>query len=236
MALHHIECITCKARNCSILERCGMQILYSINENKHAGTLAKGEHLFMEGDPVKGIYFIKKGFLKIEVKCNLDRPLVIKFTGKGTIFGHEGTRDNPFHPRTVTALSKVSYCFIPLDRFNTIAAKNPILKQHIFDQILLELRQAEQKALTIAYKSVREKVADTLLAIAEIYDYAEKRKSFRISFSRADIAELIGTTKEQVSKILNDFGNENVIRFKARKFSFLDLNRLQAISENIPPI
>lgn len=233
MALVFNECLTCKARNCSILEGCGIAVLESINHDKKSRKLEKGEVLFSEGDLVAGIYFIKRGFLRIEIKDPNGRPLVLQFAGKGTIFGHVANKDNPYHPRTVTAVTEVQYCFIPLKDFKKIAKKNPALNQHIYSQVLHELKLTERKAFTLAYKSVREKVAEALVLISEFYEYKEKKQSFRISFSREDIADLVGTTKEQISKVLKDFEEEKLIRCTAKKFTFLDLEKLEEISGEI---
>ncbi|HRN49627.1 MAG TPA: helix-turn-helix domain-containing protein, partial [Niabella sp.] len=52
----------------------------------------------------------------------------------------------------------------------------------------------------------------------------------RISFCRQDIADLAGTTKEQVSKILKDFEKEKLIKCAAKKFSYLHTGMLRSIS------
>ncbi|MBS1920894.1 MAG: Crp/Fnr family transcriptional regulator [Bacteroidetes bacterium] len=231
MAIPRCDCITCKVRSCSILNACDTETLTAISTYKHPRSLQKGERLFSEGDPILGVCFIKKGFLKVELNGKQGRPLILRIAGMGTVFGHRTNSSHSCHSCSVTAVSEVLYCFIPNNLFTEIAGKSHSLKQQIINQVLDELELVEKKAIVLAHKSVREKVAEALLSLAAAYRYEVKKQSFRISFCRQDIADLAGTTKEQISKILKDFENEELIRYSAKKFSFLNTAKLREISD-----
>ncbi|MBS1488782.1 MAG: Crp/Fnr family transcriptional regulator [Bacteroidetes bacterium] len=228
------DCITCKVRGCSILCHCDTHTLATISTYKIPGSLIKGEKLFSEGDPVKGVYFIKSGFLKVELNGKHGRPLVLQFAGKGTMFGHRTNLSHSCHTTSAVAVTGVQYCYIPSQAFIDIVCNSSVLKQQILNQILNELDLVEKKVINLAHKTVREKIAAALLLIADVYEYEQKRQSFRICFCRQDIADLAGTTKEQVSKTLKDFEKEKLIRCTAKKFSYLHINSLRVISENHP--
>lgn len=230
MAITRHDCITCKVRNCSILNNCDTQTLIAVSTFKIVKSLHKGEKLFSEGDRIQGICFIKKGFLKVELNGKQGRPLILNITGCGSVFGHRANAAHPYHSCTVTAVSDIQYCYIPLALFNEIVEKSPLLKQQIINQFIDEMELAEKKSVHLAHKSVREKVADALLLLARIYNYEETRQAFRIHFCRQDIADLTGSTKEQVSKTLNDFEKEKSIKCTAKKFSYLNIQTLRTIS------
>jgi len=230
MAYKFTECITCKIRNCSILKNCDNDTLSFISQYKRCISLSKGERLFAEGDPIQGIFFIKSGYLKIELNGKQGRPFILNFVGKGTILGHRYNSNHSHHSSSATAVSPVQYCYIPLHLFNSITEKSTQLKQLIFNQILNEHEVIQHKSIKLAHKSVREKVADALLMLAEVYEYELNKQSFRIGFCRQDIADLVGTTKEQVSTVLKDFEKERIIQFIARKFSYMNLLALREIA------
>lgn len=230
MAITRYDCITCKVRSCSILNSCDTPTLTAISTYKLSKSLRKGERLFSEGDPVLGVCFIKKGFLKVELNGKQGRPLILRIAGKGTVFGHRANTSHSSHTCSATAVSEVQYCYIAYDLFDEIAAKSPVLRQQIINQFLDELELVEKKAINLAHKTVREKIAEALLLLAEAYQYEEKKQSFRISFCRQDIADLAGTTKEQVSKIVKDFEKEGLIKCAAKKFSYLNIAMLRSIS------
>lgn len=230
MPIIRYECMTCKVRDCSILKGSDTLTLQKISEHKHTRRLEQGARLFCEGDPVQGVLFIKRGFLKIELNGKQGRPLILRISGKGAVFGHRASFSQSVHTCSATAVTPVDYCFIPNHAFQKIAEGADNLRQQIVNQFLLELELAEKKALTLAHKTVREKVADALLLMAEAYQYGQAKRSFRIDFCRQDIADLAGTTKEQVSKSLKDFETQGLIKCTGKKFSFIDIGLLQKIS------
>lgn len=220
------ECITCKVRDCSFLTHCDTHTLKLISIYKTTGSIDKGERLFAEGDEVQGLYFIKKGFLRIELYGDSPRPLVLKFAGKGTVLGHRTNINHSVHHNTATAISPVTYCFLPNIAFREIACDSPTLRQQLTEQLLKDLFLAERKTLQLAHYSVREKVAQALLQMAHIHEYNEKKQSFRTEFGRQDLADLAGTTKEQVSKVMKDFEKEKLIKYTGKKFTYLNIQLL----------
>lgn len=234
MAITRYDCITCKVRDCSILNECDKKTLTTISTYKISKILPKGDRLFSEGDPIRGIYFIKKGFLKVELNGKQGRPLILQVVGKGTVLGHRLNDKHRNHKNSVTAVSEVQYCYIPNDLFEDIVDKSPGLKEHIINQFLDDLELAEKKAVNLAHKTVRERIAESLLLLAVVYHYEENKHGFRIGFGRQDIADLAGTTKEQVSKILKDFEKEGLVKFAAKKFNYLNTKMLQNVSSYYP--
>lgn len=235
MAIVRNDCITCKVRSCSILGTCDINTLQSISTFKISKSLQKGQKLFSEGDIIQGVCFIKKGFLKVELNGKQGRPLILRIAGKGAVFGHRRSANHPCHNCSVTAVSDVQYCYVPNELFSEISGDSGELRAQIVNQYLDELDLVEKKAINLAHKSVREKTAEALLLLADAYQYSEKKQSFRINFCRQDIADLAGTTKEQVSKMLNDFEKEGLIKFSAKKFTYLNTQKLESLSGH-PPI
>lgn len=234
MAIIRHDCITCKVRNCSILDSCDTETLTAISTFKTSRSIQKGERLFSESDPIQGIYFIKKGFLKVELNGKQGRPLILRIAGRGAVFGHRFNPNRRYHTQSVTAVSEVHYCYVPNDLFVEIVSKSSSLKQQLTNQILEDLELVEKKAIKLAHKSVREKVAEAMLLLSEMYQYEENRQSFRISICRQDIADLAGTTKEQVSKTLKDFEKEGLIKCAAKKFSYLQTDQLRSLAGYSP--
>ena len=234
MNISRYDCIYCKTRDCSILKNCNYETLQAIRTFKVCGAIKAGEHLFSVGDEINDIFFIKKGFIKIESMGRNGRPLILKIVGKGAILGSRINIIDKHTKHTFSAVagSDVEYCAVPNNVFKGIVTKSEILKQEIINQSITDLHHAETKAANLALKSVRENLAEALLMLAEVYRYEDKNQSFSINFCRQDIANLIGTTKEQVSKILKDFEKEGLIKCTAKKFHFLNIEGLLALANN----
>lgn len=231
MSILKSDCVTCKTKNCSVLSDCDIHTLANINTFKKTKCLKKGEKLFSEGDPVNGVYFIKVGYIKVELNGKQGRPLILQVAGQGSVFGHRANPQHPNHSCTVTAASDIQYCYILCSLFDEIVEKTPSLKKQIINQYLNEIELAENKSINLAHKTVREKVAEALLQFVKVYNYEKNRQSFRIHFYRQDIADMTGTTKEQVSKTLHDFEKEKLIKCNAKKFAWLDVDQLRSIAK-----
>lgn len=226
------DCIHCKSRDCSILKNCNYETLQTLSTFKICGVLKEGEALFVKGDEIKGVYFIKEGFIKIESMSRGNRPLILRIVGKGSILGSRINLNEKHKHHTFSAVagSEVAYCYVPNIVFKNIVARSSVLRQEILDKSIEELQFAEMKAVNLAIKNVRENLAEALLMLAEVYQYEGEYQSFKINFQRQDIADMIGTTKEQVSKILKDFEKEGLIKCKAKKFQYLNVKGLLALS------
>ncbi len=232
MAIKRYDCVTCKVRKCSILDSCETDTLVAISTYKQARIVKKGEYLFQEGAPIEGVSFIKKGFVKIEVKGKGDRPLILSIAGKGAILGHKMGDEMTFHGTQAIAVSDVQFCFVPYTYFEKIAGDCPMLQKQIIQQFLKELELVKKKAISLAHKTVREKIAEAILLLADAYLYYEQKQSFRVSLCRQDIADLVGTTKEQVSKIIKDFEKGKIISCTGKRFNFIHIAALKAIATN----
>lgn len=232
VSLQKSECFTCKVRSCSILDTCGNETLAAVSNYKLSKSIRKGEKLFSEGDPIRGVCFIKKGYVKIELNGKQGRPLILKIAGRGAILGYRINSKHTYYSFSATAASDVQYCYIPNESFNVILQKCTDLKLQIINQLLDDLEIAEKKAIYLAHKTVREKIAEALLLLAEAYQYEIKRQSFKINLCRQDIADLAGTTKEQVSKTLKEFEKEKLIKCSAKKFSYINIQLLKEVVGN----
>lgn len=226
MVSYNNDCLTCRTKSCSILKECEENVLRKINSFKISKPLSRGQRLFSEGDPIHGVYFIKKGYLKVELNGKKGRPLILRVASKGSIFGHRMNHYHSFHSFSVTAVSDTEYCFIPSQHFRQLAEANISLQTQLSNQYLNEIEETEKRLVTLAHKTVREKIAEAILLLAKLYDYDTHQKSFRIHYCRQDLADLTGTTKEQVSKTLNDFITEDLVKCHAKKFTFLDVDKL----------
>lgn len=230
MSFNIPECLICKVRDCSILKNCDDETLGFISNYKLRKSIHRNERLFSEGDTSHGVYLIKSGYIKIELNGKLGRPLILQFIGKGSILGHVINDTHTTHTYSATAVSEVQYCYIPNPSFKKILEKSTTLKQAITNQIFDEIKMTQDKALKLAHKSVKEKVADALLMLADVYEYEKNKYTFKIGFCRQDIADLVGTTKEQVSSVLKEFEKLNIIKFTAKKFNFLNIESLRQIA------
>jgi len=80
----------------------------------------------------------------------------------------------------------------------------------------------EDKLVSIAQKSVRERLAATLLMLKETYGMeGENSELIDIALSREDLANIIGTATETVIRLLSEFKNQKIISLEGKKIKVL---------------
>lgn len=225
------RCYTCRIRSCSFLQHCQKHTLDVLSDAKDHRVFKKGETILQEGDESKGLFFIQNGVVKVQLNGVSGRPLILRLSGQGEHFGHRispGSRQSPY---SIVAVEDTSICFVSNESYMKLASGHAEFQQEIVASYLNELQQVEARTLLLAHKTVRQKIADTLLKVAAAYRYKHNASGIRVHLDRQEMADLAGTTKEQVSKILFELKDEGLLRFRAKHFKYMDTAALQRIVE-----
>ena len=214
-----------------MLKSFGPDELHVYKPYKYHYEIKKGEMLFREGDEINGLYFVQSGVVKLEMNADKQRPFILKLIGPSQTMGHRFLSYTGLQPYTATAIEDSRVCFIELGFFKNLMQKNENLQEELRKIFLKEIRSTEIKLLQIAQQTVREKVAGILVHLAETYNYKQTGMGIKVHIDRQEMADLAGTTKEQVSRILADFDQEQLIRFRAKHFKFMAVDKLRQITE-----
>jgi CRP/FNR family transcriptional regulator, polysaccharide utilization system transcription regulator len=223
------RCYTCRIRNCSMMKRCDDQALEVLSDLKQYFFYRRGECIIREGEENKGCFFIASGVVKMEINGRSGRPLILHLCGAGDHFGHRLSPDLNTNPYTVKAVEDTAACFLSPTDFNRMNQQHQSFQKEIIHSYIKELSLVESRSLHLAQKTVKQKVADALLKIASVYHYQHNASGIRVHLDRQDMADMAGTTKEQVSKFLIEFMEEGWVRFHAKHFKFIDVERLAKV-------
>jgi CRP/FNR family transcriptional regulator len=227
------HCLTCNANDCLLKKKCEPTLLNAIDRFKHHYLIVKGETLFREGDPIRGVHFIRSGVFKLELNSPKGKAFILRLSGTGDTLGYRYLNHSGLQPYSAIAVEDSKVCFIELDFFNSLLKKSDTLQQEIHKSFLVELRKTELRLLHIVHQSVKEKVAEVLLHLADIYEYEHNGKGIHIQLDRQEMADLAGTTKEQVSKILAEFHSQKLVHHRAKHIKTMDLDGLKRITESV---
>jgi CRP-like cAMP-binding protein len=127
------------------------------------------------------------------------------------------------------AIEETIVCLVPKKVFFRIIIKYPEISQSIMVMLSQMVEEAESKLMSIAQKPVRERVAETLVALDNMFNKNKEEKS--INLSRNDLANIVGTATETVIRILAEFKDENLIYINGRKIALLDFEGLKRIAK-----
>lgn len=226
-----ITCQTCKARANSIFHVCNHESVEGLNTAKTCYTFKKGQVIFMEDHRPSGIYCINFGKIKLTKLGNEGKEKIVRLCGPGDLIGYKALISNGTYSATAVAFSDASACFIPKKDFLGMLSTNSELSNEFTRLLCRNLSDIEEEVVGMAYKSVRIRLAEALLLLQRKYE--EEQGSDVISITREDLANLIGTAKETVIRLLSDFKDEGIIASSGRKIVLKDQHALIAISDSI---
>jgi CRP-like cAMP-binding protein len=205
------------------------QVLDSSSVTHH---YKKGEILFREGGIATGIYFLKQGKVKKYKATNDNREQIFYVCNQGELMGYHALLSEEHYPDSAATLEDSEITFIPRENFLQVLDSSPILSKHLLKLLSHEFRVFINLITSLATKSVRERLALGLLIVNEKYQAnGEENPAADINMSRSDLANMIGTAKETLVRLLHDFKDEQLIETNGKAIRILDKKGLVKVAD-----
>ncbi|NRF41504.1 Crp/Fnr family transcriptional regulator [Pedobacter foliorum] len=218
----------CDLKSCFLCKLCLPEWLPALEIQKKNFEVKKGEALFKEGDPVKGIYFVYRGTVKVHKRWDNEKELIIRFAGAEEIIGHLGLGKKPLYPVSATALENTVVCYLERDFFETTLKVNGELTYKLMQFFANELQDSHRAMRDLAHMSVKARIAQSILALLHKFG-VDDNGYIALALARQDIASYSGTTYETLFKVSNDFIKDGIIEVSGRNIRVLNEKRLSEI-------
>lgn len=191
----------------------------------------KGEIIYNEGSRITGFYCVKKGVFKI-YKTGIDsKPQIVAFAQKGDITGYRSVLSNEPACTTVESLEDSEVCYIPSNLIFEFIKRNSDFALSLIQLTCRELNAANDLIKDIAQKTVRERLAETLLMLDQTFG-KDDEGFINVNLTREDISSIIGTATESVIRILSEFKTDGLIILKGKKIGIINNSKLEFISNS----
>lgn len=185
----------------------------------------KGESLFEEGNNVDGVYFIESGTAKL-YKLGFNRKeQILRFIKEGDIIGYRALLIGEAYQATAEAMSDLQATFIPGDVFLHLLEVDPQLSYAMLQKISFELGESSNTVTFLAQKTVRERLAEVLLLLEQKLG-TDPEGFIKISLTREEIANLIGTATESAIRLISEFKQDDYIAVEGRNIKILNHEKL----------
>ncbi len=169
-------------------------------------SLDKDETIFNAGDPADSVYIIATGKVKIVVTSTDGRDFILTILGAGQVFGEMALLESAPRSAAVITASQVDVLTIHRKDFHQMLVSTPSISRKLLAILSRRLRRANSKMESLAYMDVAGRLARYLLDLAR--DHGQKLGNGWIVVRRpthSDIAHSIGTSRETVSRMINEF-------------------------------
>lgn len=203
----------------------GKDALKTFADNRTSSRFKKKQIIYSEGNHPHRMYFIEKGKVKAYKTNDDGKELVIALYNEGDFFGYMAMLEGTAYKETTEALEDTEVAVIPKEDFENLINNNKDVMQKFIKLLANNITDRENQLLSLAYNSLRKKVADALLTIHNKYNGGNTENL--IDISRENLANIAGTAKESVIRTLSDFKDEKLIDIRNGDIVILNEKKLQ---------
>ena len=190
---------------------------------------ARGEMIFSEGDDGDGFYMVAEGQVKIYKSSPEGKEKILHIFGPGEPFGEVPVFTGRAFPATALALAKSTLLFFPKSAFLELIAKNPSLALAMLGVLSMRLREFTVQIENLALKEVPGRLASYLLLASEERERAE---SIELEISKGQLASLLGTIPETLSRIFSKMTTHGLIEVDGKTIRLLDMDGIEELAES----
>ncbi|SDP09924.1 Crp/Fnr family transcriptional regulator [Desulforhopalus singaporensis] len=186
-------------------------------------TYQRGETIFFEGDISVGFYMVAEGRVKIFKISPSGKEHILHIFGAGEPFGEVPVFHGKPFPATAEALQNSRTLFFPRKEFVALVERNPAIALNMLAVLSMRLRRFATQIENLSLKEVPARLASYLLYLSEEQGSEE---SVTLDISKGQLASLLGTIPETLSRIFSRMSTEGLIAVEGRQIHLLDLEGL----------
>jgi CRP/FNR family transcriptional regulator, dissimilatory nitrate respiration regulator len=187
----------------------------------------KGDQIFSEGDEGTGFYTVVSGRIKIFKLSAEGKEQIFHFFRKGEVFGEVAVFTGKGYPANAEADERSVALFFPRHAFIGLIKRDPSLALNMLAVLSRRLHQFAELVEDLSLREVPSRLAAHLLYLSDIQDTDE----LFLEITKGQLAALLGTIPETLSRILNKMTRQNLIRGDRTTIRITDRKGLEAIAK-----
>jgi len=191
-----------------------------------AGVYPKGSVLCTESQPARGVYIICAGRAKAYTRARDGRAVVLGLARPGDMVGLAAVVASKVHATTVETLEPTRANFIASEDFLRLLRQDPQVGMRVAHQLTGDLHLAINGLRSLGLsETVPQRIARMLIEWIETREHVEPTSGdvqIAVPYTQEEIAQMIGSTRETVSRTLNAFRRAGVLQIKGTKWTILD--------------
>ena len=196
-------------------------------ENSYAKLYEKSEVIFFENDSVKKLYLLVKGKVKLSMLSAEGKEKVLTILQEGDIFGELSLFDEDPHPLTAEVMDDARLLIIPWNEMEKMIIDRPSLAIKIIEALAKKTRLLTSQVRELVFQDAAGRLASLISRLADDFGREiEEGTVIDLVLTHQEIANLIGSSRVTVTKLINRFIDEGMITIKKRKIIIKDFESL----------
>lgn len=192
------------------------------------GQLSKGAQLFNEGMIPNQVIYLKDGFVKIHKYGVKKKDQILKIAKPGSYLGLQTIFGDRINHYSATTITEVNACFINIGVFKDLIQSNSSFAYELIVFICQEELVYYKRFVDQFQKQLNGRLADALIFLSEeIF----KTSEFVLPFTKYDMAALVGSTRESVTRAIKSFRDSGIIELHDKLIKIVEMKKLKNISK-----
>jgi CRP/FNR family transcriptional regulator len=213
--------------NCALFRGLDSAEINRLADVAQVRRIAKGDHLFWEGEPAIGFYVLIEGVIRVYKSSPDGKEITLHRIRPGQMFAEAAIFSDGGFPANCAAISDATVAFFPKDRFITLLGSSPSLSLKIIAGLSAFVREFSQKVRDLSLREVSGRLAGFLLTEQR----RQQTDTIYLETTKAELANSLGTTSESLSRNLKSMRELGIISVTREQVVILDSDSLIALAE-----
>jgi len=199
-----------------------------LDRAKTCNVYDPGQVIFYEGNACLGIHCVESGTVKLRKAGPAGDDVVVGLTEPGDVLGYLAYFGDGGYTTTAEAVTACRVCFVDRAAVKTLIHRNPALGLAFLKRISGDAARSEEERVRALSLPLRSRAAHLLLVLKDRSATAdgEGRLTIELPLTRRDLAAMLGTRPESLSRLIRSFEDEGIATFGAREVVVPDLDVL----------
>jgi CRP/FNR family cyclic AMP-dependent transcriptional regulator len=208
------NCVTCPIREEHLFCNLPLPAVRKLNEIKSTAIYPKSAMLFTEGQQPRGVFVLCTGKAKLSTSSSEGKTIITKLSEPGDVLGLNATISNYPYEVTAEMIEPGQANFITRDALLQFLRENGEVALRVAEQLSRNYYTAYEEIRTLGLtSSPSEKFAKLLLVWSNATGNADPLQ-VKLTLTHEEIAEMIGTTRETVSRLFSQFKRKQLVQLK----------------------
>jgi len=222
------HCTDCKLDK-GVFCKLPKEALSTLDRIKYTSVYPKGSLLFVEGEQPRGVFVLCSGRAKLTMSSSEGKRLIAKIAEPGEIIGVSSSILGTPYEVTAETVEPSQVNFIRRDDFLNFLASSSDACMNAAQSLSAEHHSAQQGVRNLGLsQTTTEKLAKLILHWTETGEETPKGIRLKVLLTHEEIGQMIGSTRETVTRLLSDFRRRKYIDIKGSTVFVMNAGALAA--------
>ena len=227
------NCLTCPVRTEHLFCNLALQAAQRLNDVKSTAVYPKGAMLFIEGQQPRGVFVLCAGKVKLSTSSRDGKTIITKISEHGDVLGLNATISNRPYEVTAEMVEPGQANFIASDALLQFLQESGEVALRVAQQLSHNYYSAYEEIRTLGLtNSPGQKFAKLLLGWSAERGDSNHSLHLHLVLTHEEIGEMIGTTRETVSRLFARFKRKQFIQSNGSSLVILNKLALEGMAQD----